>query len=228
MATIAVVFGGGAAHGAYQAGVWAVLGPRLRPTFVIGSSIGAINAAGTARMLPEQVPQWWQYFSEAKVNGPIFLRRHFVPVLDRMLQAPKLDSRAVLAVTTSVPDFQAHVTRLDVLTAPEAREWLLASSAMPGVFSPVERAGVSYVDGGVVNDLPVDIARQIGADYVIAISGEGIGRIGPDHGDLYLKPSERLPGLFNFRPEAIANMIALGRRDAQIALKRAHFSPFHR
>ena len=134
MATIAVVFGGGAANGAYQAGVWAVLGPRLRPTFVIGSSIGAINAAGTARMLPEQVPQWWQHFSEAKVNGPIFLRRHFVPVLDRMLQAPKLDSRAVLAVTTSVPDFQAHVTRLDVLTAPEAREWLLASRAMPGVF----------------------------------------------------------------------------------------------
>ncbi|EPC97145.1 esterase, partial [Lacticaseibacillus paracasei subsp. paracasei CNCM I-4648] len=29
MATIAVVFGGGAAHGAYQAGVWAVLGAAI-------------------------------------------------------------------------------------------------------------------------------------------------------------------------------------------------------
>ena len=28
---LAVVFGGGAAHGAYQAGVWSVLGPRLAP-----------------------------------------------------------------------------------------------------------------------------------------------------------------------------------------------------
>ncbi len=44
-------------------------------------------------------------------------------------------------------------------------------------FSPVERAGVSYVDGGVVNDLPVDIARQIGADYVIAISGEELAAL---------------------------------------------------
>ncbi|OLS07927.1 alpha/beta hydrolase [Lacticaseibacillus casei] len=221
--TLAVVFGGGAAHGAYQAGVWTVLGPQLAPTFVIGSSIGAINAAATARMTPFQLARWWQYFTARKMTGPVFARRNFVPLLDQMLKMPKRDDRAVLVVTTSLPDFKAHVTRLDVLDAVDAREWLLASSAMPGVFTPIKRQGVNFVDGGVVNDLPVDLARDIGADFVVAISGEGIGRIGHDHGDCYLKPSHRLPQLFDFRPTAIAAMLEMGRQDAENALRRMTF-----
>ncbi|RXT59254.1 alpha/beta hydrolase [Lacticaseibacillus chiayiensis] len=221
--TLAVVFGGGAAHGAYQAGVWTVLGPRLAPTFVIGSSIGAINATSTARMTPFQLARWWQYFTARQMNGPVFARRNFVPLLDQMLKMPKRDDRAVLVVTTSLPDFKAHVARLDMLDATDAREWLLASSAMPGVFTPVKRQGISFVDGGVVNDLPVDLARDIGADFVVAISGEGIGRIGHDHGDCYLKPSRRLPQLFDFKPSAIASMLELGRQDAENALHRMTF-----
>ncbi|EGF48919.1 esterase of the alpha-beta hydrolase superfamily protein, partial [Lacticaseibacillus rhamnosus MTCC 5462] len=36
--------------------------------------------------------------------------------------------------------------------------------------------------------------------------------IGSDHGDVYLKPSQPLPRLFNFRPAAIAEMMALGKK----------------
>ena len=129
---LAVVFGGGAAHGAYQAGVWSVLGPRLAPAFVIGSSIGAINAAATAHMAPQQLAHWWQSLTSLKTRGPIFARRNFVPLLEQMLRLPKRDQRAVLAVTTRLPDLRAHVTRIDELSVADAREWLLASSAMPG------------------------------------------------------------------------------------------------
>ena len=76
----------------------------------------------------------------------------------------------------------------------------------------------------MVNDLPVDIARDIGADFVVAISGTGIGRIGSDHGDVYLKPSQPLPRLFNFRPAAIAEMMALGKKDAEMTLRHMTFS----
>lgn len=221
---LAVVFGGGAAHGAYQAGVWSVLGPRLAPAFVIGSSIGAINAAATAHMAPQQLAHWWQSLTSLKTRGPIFARRNFVPLLEQMLRLPKRDQRAVLAVTTRLPDLRAHVTRIDGLSVADAREWLLASSAMPGIFTPIDRHGTSFVDGGVVNDLPVDIARDIGADFVVAISGAGIGRIGSDHGDVYLKPSQPLPRLFNFRPAAIAEMMALGKKDAEMTLRHMTFS----
>lgn len=44
-----------------------------------------------------------------------------------------------------------------------------ASMAVPGVFSAVERDGRLLVDGGLVNNVPVDIVREMGADVVIAV-----------------------------------------------------------
>ena len=44
-----------------------------------------------------------------------------------------------------------------------------ASMSIPGVFAPVEIDGKMLVDGGIANNLPVDIARQMGADIVIAV-----------------------------------------------------------
>lgn len=44
-----------------------------------------------------------------------------------------------------------------------------ASMAIPGVFKPVEMDGKLLVDGGLMNNLPVDVVRDMGADIVIAI-----------------------------------------------------------
>jgi NTE family protein len=40
---------------------------------------------------------------------------------------------------------------------------------VPGVFEPVEYENYRLVDGGVLNNVPVDAAKKMGADYVIAI-----------------------------------------------------------
>lgn len=44
-----------------------------------------------------------------------------------------------------------------------------ASMAIPGVFKPVETDGMMLVDGGLLNNLPVDVVKEMGADIVIAI-----------------------------------------------------------
>ena len=44
-----------------------------------------------------------------------------------------------------------------------------ASMAIPGVFKPVKWGGMNLVDGGMINNLPVDVVRAMGADIVIAI-----------------------------------------------------------
>ena len=44
-----------------------------------------------------------------------------------------------------------------------------ATVSIPGVFAPVERDGQRLVDGGLLNNLPVDIVRQMGADIVLAV-----------------------------------------------------------
>jgi NTE family protein len=49
-----------------------------------------------------------------------------------------------------------------------------ASSAIPGIFIPVSYQGKLLVDGGVLDNLPVDVARKMGADVIIAVDlGEG-------------------------------------------------------
>ncbi|MDP2019326.1 MAG: patatin-like phospholipase family protein [Hydrogenophaga sp.] len=47
---------------------------------------------------------------------------------------------------------------------------LRASMSVPGVFSPLELDGRILGDGGLVNNLPVDVARRMGADVIIAVS----------------------------------------------------------
>ncbi len=45
-----------------------------------------------------------------------------------------------------------------------------ASSSVPGVFQPVSIGGQDYVDGGLVEPVPVDSAREMGADFIIAVN----------------------------------------------------------
>jgi len=44
-----------------------------------------------------------------------------------------------------------------------------ASCSIPGIFTPLEKDGNVYVNGGLKNFLPVDVVRRMGADYVIAV-----------------------------------------------------------
>ncbi len=48
-------------------------------------------------------------------------------------------------------------------------EAIRASISVPGIFTPVRRNGTILVDGGLVNPVPVSVARQMGADFVIAV-----------------------------------------------------------
>ncbi|MBL4870415.1 MAG: patatin-like phospholipase family protein [Robiginitomaculum sp.] len=47
---------------------------------------------------------------------------------------------------------------------------VFASMAIPGLIPPVERDGKYLIDGGLVNNLPVNLARQLGADIVIVVN----------------------------------------------------------
>ncbi|HRN60853.1 MAG TPA: patatin-like phospholipase family protein [Luteimonas sp.] len=70
--------------------------------------------------------------------------------------------------------FAAVATRLDngdrvVFVRGNTGQAVRASSSVPGVFEPARIGERSYVDGGVVSPVPVDAARQLGADVVIAV-----------------------------------------------------------
>ena len=68
------------------------------------------------------------------------------------------------AVATDLETGSAYVfSGGDIVTA------MRASMSIPGLMAPVEHDGRLLVDGGVANNVPVDVARQMGADRLIAI-----------------------------------------------------------
>lgn len=82
-----------------------------------------------------------------------------------------------------------------------------ASSSIPGVFEPVLIAGKQYVDGGVVSPVPVDAARELGADFVIAVD---ISKKAADGGET--------SGMFSIMGQSISIM---GERLGQLEMARA-------
>ncbi|AUB81909.1 patatin-like phospholipase family protein [Candidatus Thiodictyon syntrophicum] len=71
--------------------------------------------------------------------------------------------------------FRAVATNLEngamkVFAAGPLPEVMRASMSVPGVFAPVEIDDHLYVDGGLVRNLPVDVARRMGVDIVIAVN----------------------------------------------------------
>lgn len=90
------------------------------------------------------------------------LRRLTLPVA-RITNFDELPT-AFRAVATDLESGETVVMRSGDLT-----NAMRASLSAPGVFAPVEREGRLLVDGGITDNVPVDIARAMGVDVVIAV-----------------------------------------------------------
>ncbi len=98
-----------------------------------------------------------------------------------------------------------------VLSEGDLGQALRASMAVPGIFTPVEIGGRLLVDGGLVDNLPVDVAREMGADVVIAVD------VGSP-----LKTREQLETLTRLTSQVVNLMIrgnvAIQARDADVLI----------
>jgi NTE family protein len=85
------------------------------------------------------------------------------PILDAQYDFDKLPTQ-FRAVASNLLDGKAFVFKQGRMT-----EALRASMAVPLVFTPVEKDGMLLADGGLVDNLPTDVARDLGADIIIAV-----------------------------------------------------------
>lgn len=89
-----------------------------------------------------------------------------------------------------------------------------ASMAIPGVFNPVLRDGRLLVDGGLVNQVPIDVVRAMGADIVIAVDvGTPLAELAPDSSALAI--ADQTMGLLTVG-NTRAQLATLGPRDVLI------------
>lgn len=171
---IGLVLGGGAAKGFAHIGVIKALEAQgIKPDLVIGTSagslIGALYAAGKSGFelqalaipLNEFQVSDWVLPDRGMIKGEALARFVNTAVGNRPLE--KLP-RKFGVVATDLASGEPVVFRSgDTGTA------VRASSSVPGIFQPVVIRGHEYVDGGLSSPVPVRLARDMGATFVIAV-----------------------------------------------------------
>ena len=171
---IALVLGGGAARGfAHIGAIKALEAQGIVPDFIVGTSagavVGALYAAGNggfelqklAIQMEEGQVSDWSLPDRGVIRGEAL--QNFINRAIGQRPLEKLP-RLFAAVATDLQSGEAMVFRTGN-TGMAVR----ASSSVPGVFQPVKINGREYVDGGLVSPVPVQAARDMGADFVIAV-----------------------------------------------------------
>lgn len=189
--TTAFVLGGGGRLGAAEVGMLVALHDAgIRPDLVLGTSIGAINGVavaddpdggGVARLRE----LWGQVEGSGLLGGGVVDRvRHLAAdrtslhsneplrrLIDHAVAAERIEDLVVPFQCVAACIETARATWFDHGDVVDA---VLASAAVPGLLPAVEIDGLHYLDGGIVDSIPVGRAIELGADTVFVLQ---VGRI---------------------------------------------------
>ena len=160
----------------------ALLEARVRPDLVCGTSVGAINGAAIAAdPTPEGAERLlgiWDALAEEGILDGSLIRRVADVVRHRTSLHGNDAIRRLLCDRLPAQTFEDLAVPFECVAASieRAREhWfstgnliepVLASCALPGVFPPVRIGDEHFIDGGVVNSIPLDRAAARGADTI--------------------------------------------------------------
>jgi len=171
---VGIALGGGAAKGFAHIGVIKMLEANgFAPAVVAGTSAGSVvGALYASGMNAFELQEKAVALDEAKIrdlqlaSGGLILGQKLEDYVNAQLRNQPIErlARPFAAVATRLEDGERTV-----FTRGNTGQAVRASSSIPGVFQPVAIGKVHFVDGGVVSPVPVDAARQLGADVVVAV-----------------------------------------------------------
>jgi NTE family protein len=171
---VGLALGGGGARGAGHTGVLEVLDRERVPIDCIagtsaGSLVGAAYAAGIRGQRLVKLTQQTRWWHAARLTWPrdglvsfAPLQRYVTKIVGDVTFADLQIPFAALATDMATGE---QVVLRTGRVAPAVR----ASCSVPGLVTPLELDGRLLVDGGVVNNLPISVVRDMGADVVIAV-----------------------------------------------------------
>jgi len=172
---VGLALSGGGGLGIAHIGVIAVLLENGIPIDLItGTSAGAIvGALFSDGVSPEQMEKiveelsWSDFLVASVPELGFFSTEGLEKKIKEHIQSENFEDLAIpLAVVATNLDDGEEI----VINSGSIVKGVAASAAIPVIFKPVEYEGMFLVDGGLVNNLPSDIAREMGADIVIAVN----------------------------------------------------------
>ena len=182
----ALVLSGGGLLGAVQVGVLkALFRGGLRPSMVVGTSVGALNGAFVA-FKPDlvgiaELEAVWRDLRTSRVfeQNPLRLAANLITRRNCMFRTDLLQQLMVDSLVSD--DFAAAQIPLRVVVTDMTRgekvvfekgsvsRAVIASCAIPGLFCPIESDGALLVDGGLVANMDLETAVNAGASDILAI-----------------------------------------------------------
>ncbi len=239
---VGLALGSGSARGWAHIGVIRALEQAgVRPDLVCGTSIGSLVGAAYAAGELDRLEQWALSLRPGEVikfldvsprRGLVkgerimsFFQRNF---RDRPLEELGMPFAAV--ATSLENGAEVWLRRGSPLGA------VRAAIAIPGLLAPVQHEGSVLVDGGLVNPVPVSLARAMGAEFVIAVdlnsdlAGRHL-RARPQRGDVTMPPPLVLASAINIMQVRITRSRLAGEPpDLLVTPRLAHFGllDYHR
>lgn len=171
---IALVLGSGGARGYAHIGVIEVLEQNgIKPDFIVGTSagsvVGSIYASGKSAEELRQIALDMQVHDVRNIN----IRKKGVldggiveEYVNNKVDQLKLED---LKIPMYVVATELKSGEKVVFNKGSTGQAVRASISIPSMFIPAKISGKEYVDGGLVSPVPVNVARQLGADIVIAV-----------------------------------------------------------
>ncbi|MEZ4631700.1 MAG: patatin-like phospholipase family protein [Deinococcales bacterium] len=169
---VALVLGGGGARGLAHIGALKAFEEYdIQPTAISACSMGAIVGAFYAA-------GWtWEKLQDLTTSLKFQQFLHFGELggllggagIEKILSNHLPETFEELALPLSVTAVDVQAGNLVVFRSGELIPALRASSAIPGILSPVKHKGRYLIDGGLLNNLPVDIIRSMSLEPVIAV-----------------------------------------------------------
>jgi NTE family protein len=175
---IGLALGGGGARGFAHIGAMRVLEQEKIPVdLVVGTSVGSLVGALYAdqgkvldaefNALQVETTDLFDYRATSIFSGGLIKGEKLEKFLRERLKSTNIEQMKVPFAAIAVDLRSGQTVIFDHGPIAQA---VHASCAIPGIFAPVVMDGVSYVDGGVTDPVPSDIARSLGADVVIAMA----------------------------------------------------------
>lgn len=244
-----LVLAGGGAKGIYQIGAWRAIRELDIPiSCVVGTSVGAMNGAMVACGQYEGAVALWENMSIEKgfalpeplrvpdrlfslKNADILLKELWrnggldISPIRRELEAlvdeqPLRDSPVEFGlVTFELSRRQPRHLFRDQIPKGKLMDYIMASSAYPGLKQP-EIYGHKFLDGGVVDNVPVKMMMRRHPDNIIVVNIGDVGLpkdIDPKRNIVYVKPLESLGTAFEFQPETARTKMDMGWYDTMKA-----------
>lgn len=171
---VALVLGGGGALGFAHIGVIeALLENNIPIDMVVGTSMGAV--VGASYCSGYSLDQMKKFAEDISLFKMIDVHFNFSGLVSGR-RVVKMLKEVIKDVNTEDLPIKFVCNAVDLLTGKEVVldkgnviKNVRASLSVPGVFVPVKLNNMVLVDGGVINNMPHDIAKQLGADIIIAV-----------------------------------------------------------